>query len=189
MLFLEVLESGKVASLLKGSGVNHHKMLGMLIEQFKIDYPSVLFIDVGEFKKVGRILERGGGFKIYKPDAILGNEEGEEIWLEAEEDRFDILKKITKIGYWSMRPKFLDLPKKVVFLAVLARERVFLDICKKLWAFFGIKSELEIFDFEFSDYHEDESGFSGTINKEKIERVSRSIISSRGTTENTKNII
>lgn len=162
-------DSASIADFLKKKGVKHQKMLGMLIEKFSVEYPSVLFIDVGKLKKIARFLSQGKGFKTYKPDAILGNKRKEEIWLEVEEDRFNIFKKIVRIGYLS--PPESELPAKVVFLGELPRERRFLDVCEKLWNFFKIKSGLEIFDFEFFDYSESESGFGGKINREKIEKV------------------
>jgi len=62
------------------------------MENFMTDYPHVLFVDVGDFKRFHKAYPESKNLGNYRPDAILANQE-EKIWLEVEEDSEDIFKK------------------------------------------------------------------------------------------------
>ena len=167
-------ETAYVAEYLKKQKPLHQRMLGILMENFMTDYPHVLFVDVGDLKKFHKAYPESKNLGSYRPDAILANEQEEKIWLEVEEDSEDIFKKIVKIGYLlKYLPNEIKLPSKVIFFTELIRYteghgKGFLEVCKELWEFFKIKSELQIFIFDYYYTNEQEGFIKQT---QKIKRI------------------
>jgi len=167
-------ETAHVAEYLKKRKPPHQRMLGILMENFATDYPHVLFVDVGDFRKLHKAYPESKNLGGYRPDAILANEQGEKIWLEVEEDSEDVFKKIVKIGYLlKYPPDEIKLPSKVIFFTKLIRYteehgKGFLEVCRELWEFFKIESELQIFTFDYY-YTNEQRGFIKQT--QKIKRI------------------